>query len=101
MDTPILTPTGSQKLGKKYCAIDWHYPTNAFNLTLTASAQRKKPNTVFLGLDDFVRRGDRNLDLSLNIRRSVKFLLCLGLKGDRNLDLSLNIRPNMRIGFRI
>ena len=54
-DTPILTPTGSRKLGKKYCAIGRNYPTNTFNLTLTAGAQRKKHNTVLVRFDDFVQ----------------------------------------------
>ena len=68
--TPILTPTDWRKLSKKYCALNGLYATNTFDLSLTASAQGKKQNTVFLGLDDFVRRGDRNLDLSPSLHQS-------------------------------
>jgi len=69
-DTPILTATHWRKLSKKYCALNGIYATNTFDLSLTASAQRKKQNTLFLELDDFVRRGDRNLDLSPSLHQS-------------------------------
>ncbi|MEG5235777.1 hypothetical protein QUB77_16170 [Microcoleus sp. AT9b-C3] len=70
MDTPILTPTDGRKLSKKYCALNGLYPTNTFDLSVTAGVQRKKQNTVFLGFDDFVRRGDRPLDLSPSLHPS-------------------------------